>query len=161
MTFFIHSFVPQDVSSGVSLSRQRPECSVMLRWSRGDQPHGPTVTCCIFLIDGRGFMPWGGYREPCTSEGLREAGTGRGLTEPGSLCTEPPLPSDWPSFFLISFLSLALRFWNQIFTWKKTEKFSSASTFDANAMTKTLWLNSKKISGQKSVKKSINNWINK
>lgn len=94
------------------------ECSVMLWWSRGEQPHWPTVTCCIFLIGGRGFIPWGGYIEPCTSVGLREPGTGRGLTEPGSLCTDPLLPSDWPSFFLISFLSLALRFWNQIFTWK-------------------------------------------
>lgn len=100
------------------------ECSVMLWWSRGEQPHGPTVTCCIFLIDGRGFIPWGGYRGPCTSVGLRDPGTGRGLTEPGSLCTDPPLPSDWPSFFLISFLSLALRFWNQIFTWKEREKKS-------------------------------------
>lgn len=81
-------------------------------------PHWVTVTCCIFLIDGKVFIPWGGYSDPCMSEGLTEPGTGRGLTEPGSLCTEPPLPSDWPSFFLISFLSLALRFWNQIFTWK-------------------------------------------
>lgn len=81
-----------------------------------------TVTCCIFLMDGKVFIPWGGYIELWMSEGLRDPGTGRGLTEPGSLCTDPPLPSDWPSFFLISFLSLALRFWNQIFTWSETRE---------------------------------------
>lgn len=55
-----------------------------------------TVTCCrpMFLIDGKAFIPWGGYRELCISEGLSDPGTGRGLTEPGSLWTDPPLPSD-------------------------------------------------------------------
>lgn len=84
--------------------------------------HWVTVTCCIFLIEGNVFMPWGGYREPWMSEGERDPGTGRGLTDPGSLCTDPPLPSDWPSFFLISLRSLALRFWNQIFTWKQQRR---------------------------------------
>lgn len=84
--------------------------------------HWVTVTCCMFLIDGKAFI-CAGYREPCISEGLSDPGTGRGLTEPGSLCTDPPLPSDCPNFFLINFLSLALRFWNQIFTCERKEKY--------------------------------------
>lgn len=119
----IHCSVLQDLRSSLLPIK----CSVSARSARScwilqtvKPPHWVTVTCCIFLIDGKVFIPWGGYSDPCMSEGLTEPGTGRGLTEPGSLCTEPPLPSDWPSFFLISFLSLALRFWNQIFTWKRT-----------------------------------------
>ncbi len=76
----------------------------------------------MFLIDGKALIPGGGYIEPCMSDGLSDRGTGRGLTEPGSLWTDPTLPSDWPIFFLINFLSLALRFWNQIFTCEEKDK---------------------------------------
>lgn len=123
---FIHSFVPQDESSDHLAAIKCPvsvsQCSVMVDGPEGELLYWVTVTCCIFLIDGKVFIPWGGYREPWMSVGLRDPGTGRGLTEPGSLCTDPPLPSDWPSFFLIIFLSLALRFWNQIFTWQGTNE---------------------------------------
>lgn len=58
---------------------------------------------------------------PRTADGVvkKILGSSPGLMEPESLCTEPPLFSNWDIFFLIIFLSLALRFWNQIFTWNK------------------------------------------
>lgn len=68
-----------------------------------------TVTCCKFPIGGKVFIPGGG-KIWALIPGLREPGSGRGLTDPGSLCTEPPLPSERPIFFLIIFLSLARRF---------------------------------------------------
>lgn len=66
------------------------------------------MTCCISI-------GW----NPRTADGVvkKVLGSSPGLMEPESLCTELPLFSNWEIFFLIIFLSLALRFWNQIFTW--------------------------------------------
>lgn len=69
--------------------------------------HSETMTWWM-SVDCNPFIPCGG--------GNREPGISFGLSEPESLWTEPPLPSNWEIFFLIIFLSLALRFWNQIFT---------------------------------------------
>ena len=72
--------------------------------------HSETMTCWISI-------GW----NPRTADGVvkKVVGSSPGLMEPESLCTEPPVFSNWDIFFLIIFLSLALRFWNQIFTWNK------------------------------------------
>ena len=72
--------------------------------------HSETMTCWISI----GWNP-----RTADGEVKKVLGSSPGLMEPESLCTEPPVFSNWDIFFLIIFLSLALRFWNQIFTWNK------------------------------------------
>lgn len=107
------------------------------------QPHWEATTCCRFPLCCKPFMGsgggggGGGNKELGISEWVCWSGTGIGLTEPESLCIEPRLlPSKWVIFFFINFLSLARRFWNQIFTYRGAEEnsFSVANSMQCSPL---------------------------